>query len=177
MKLKSASRTRDNLIPKRWSPDATMEYLIALGKRRRLTGLAVETNQFQYFLATELTKRSNAASVYLPVRKITHTTDKLGRIQSLQPLVANGTLRFSKRHRKLIDELIQFPFAAHDDGPDALALAVEAMRAPRVYVTDPDAIHFRGGQLSDAKMEKERIRMFLCDEEPTYGITQSIVWR
>jgi predicted phage terminase large subunit-like protein len=122
------------------TPSATIDHLIELGRRRRLNGLAIESNQFQQFLADEVIRRSTAAGVSLPVRKISHTTDKIGRIQSLQPRLVNGTIRLCRRHRKLIDQLIQFPFAAHDDGPDALALVMEVMRGVEIYVTDLDAI-------------------------------------
>ena len=60
-----------------------------------------------------------------------HTSDKLGRIQSLEPLISSGVLRFSRRQRTLLDQLRQFPRAAHDDGPDALEMAVMVAREPR----------------------------------------------
>ena len=85
-------------------------------------------NQFQEFLGDELVKRSRAAGVEVPVHKITHTTDKLLRIQTLQPLVSSGGIRFSRRHAALLEQLRQFPHGAHDDGPDALEMAVEAGR-------------------------------------------------
>ncbi|MBX3315752.1 MAG: phage terminase large subunit [Phycisphaeraceae bacterium] len=145
------------------TPNSTIEHLIELGKRRSFTHVGIETNQFQHFLADELTRRSNTAGLCLPVRKITHTSDKLGRIQSLQPLVVNGTLRFSRKHRKLMEQLIQFPFAAHDDGPDALALAVEVVRQPVCYVTDLDALARRR---ANAETPEQRMARLLYDDNP-----------
>lgn len=69
------------------------------------------------------------AGRYLPVRDIQHTSDKLGRIQSLQPLIRSGMLQFSRRHATLLEQLRLFPKAAHDDGPDALEMAVQVGRA------------------------------------------------
>ncbi len=155
------------------TPNATIEYLLALGKRRKLTHVGIETNQFQHFLADELTRRSNAAGLYLPVRKITHTSDKLGRIQSLQPLIVNGTLRFSRKHRKLVEQLIQFPFAAHDDGPDALALAVEVMRTPFCYVSDPDAYPKYSTTGRRETREERMMRLLNDDDHPTW----KVMWR
>ncbi|MCH8316556.1 MAG: phage terminase large subunit [Planctomycetes bacterium] len=66
---------------------------------------------------------------------ITHTSDKLGRIQSLQPMISSGMVRFSRHHRVLLDQLRQFPMAAHDDGPDALQMAVELARKPGYAVS------------------------------------------
>ncbi len=51
---------------------------------------------------------------------------KLGRIQRLQPLISSGALRFSRRQVTLLEQLRQFPMGAHDDGPDALEMAVSA---------------------------------------------------
>jgi len=65
---------------------------------------------------------------------VTHTSDKLGRIQSLQPLVKAGTIQFSRRHKTLLDQLRYFPKADHDDGPDALQMAVEVGNIGRVRV-------------------------------------------
>jgi len=149
------------------TPNATIDYLIALGKRRRLTLIGIETNQFQHFLAEEVASRSNAAGVYLPVRNVTHTSDKLGRIQSLEPLVVNGTLRFSRKHRKLIEQLTQFPMAAHDDGPDALALAVEVLRQRTVWVSDPDAFTTETPAEAAARRERELIEM-LDEDSPAW---------
>ena len=85
---------------------------------------AFEANQFQSFRADELKHRSDQAALYLPVEPITHTSDKIGRIQSLQPLMRSGTHQFCRRHKQLLDQLRLFPKAAHDDGPDALEMAV-----------------------------------------------------
>lgn len=91
---------------------------------------AIETNQFQFFLSTEVTRISAQAGVNVPVYEISHTSDKLGRIQSLEPLISTGVLRFSRRQRILLDQLQQFPKAAHDDAPDALEMAVAVSREP-----------------------------------------------
>ena len=92
--------------------------------------LGMESNQFQKFLGDELKRRSAAAGVYVPVKDIHNTTDKLGRIQRLQPLISLGTLRFSKRHITLLEQLRQFPVGAHDDVPDAPETAVSAAGTP-----------------------------------------------
>ena len=79
-------------------------------RMRRYQRFGMETNQFQQFLADELRRRSGAASVHVPVADINHSSDKLGRIQRLQPLITSGTLRFSRRHVTLVEQLRQFPF-------------------------------------------------------------------
>ena len=111
-------------------PHETIETIIEYHRIRKFHKFAIETNQFQSFLANELKRISTQQCVIVPVKEIKHTSDKLGRIQSLEPLVTTGTLRFSRRHRVLLDQLRQFPKAAHDDGPDALEMAVEMARQP-----------------------------------------------
>ncbi|MFC1806084.1 phage terminase large subunit [Planctomycetota bacterium] len=105
-------------------PDRIIEDVLEYHRLRDYGLFGMEANQFQGFLSDELRRRGNALRLYPPVVDVTHTRDKLGRIQSLQPLIKSGTIRFCSRHRTLLDQLRQFPKAAHDDGPDALQMAV-----------------------------------------------------
>lgn len=113
---------------RRCKPAELIELIIGYQRIRHYRQFVIETNQFQDFLADEVKRRSTLAGVSIPVSKVNHTTDKLGRIQSLQPKIASGILRFSRRHRLLLDQARQFPRGAHDDALDALAMAVEACR-------------------------------------------------
>ena len=79
-----------------------------------------ETNQFQWFLAQELKKASARANLYIPIKEVNQSTDKVLRVQTLQPDIKNGYLKLSKKHRTLLEQLKHFPMGAHDDGPDAL---------------------------------------------------------
>ena len=79
-----------------------------------------EVNQFQWFLKEELAKASARAGLYLPIEEVQQTSDKVLRIQTLQPDVKNKYIKFNRRHKRLLEQLTQFPMAAHDDGPDAL---------------------------------------------------------
>ena len=115
---------------RRRKPDTIIDDILSYARIRDYVYFAFETNQFQAFMADELRRRSDAAGVYLPVRDIHHSTDKLGRIQSLQPLVKSGTIQFSRRHAALLEQLRLFPKAGHDDGPDALEMAVAVSREP-----------------------------------------------
>ena len=82
--------------------------------------LGAETNQFQWFLKEELAKASAKAGLYLPIEEVEQTSDKVMRIQTLQPDVKNKYIKFNRRHKRLLEQLTQFPMGAHDDGPDAL---------------------------------------------------------
>jgi predicted phage terminase large subunit-like protein len=106
----------------RLQPDEIIDAVIAHHERRRYDRFAAEAVQYQEFLASELTRRSRAAGLSVPVEAVRPTRDKLGRIQALQPRVRNGEIRFCRRHRLLLDQLRTFPKASHDDGPDALEM-------------------------------------------------------
>lgn len=92
---------------------------------RRETGhgytlFGAETNQFQWFLKEQLAKESARQGLYLPVQGVRSTEDKTMRVESLQPDVKNGYIRFRRDQALLLQQLAQFPLGAHDDGPDAL---------------------------------------------------------
>ncbi len=57
-----------------------------------------------------------------------HTAPKLARIESIEPHFSSGQLQFldswNQDYPELIEQLVHFPLASHDDGPDALAGAV-----------------------------------------------------
>ena len=64
----------------------------------------------------------------LPVRTVKNQSNKRTRIENLEPEVTQGRIRLCRRHQLLLDQLRQFPLAVHDDGPDALEMAVTASR-------------------------------------------------
>ena len=60
-------------------------------------------------------------------------SDKVLRIQSLQPDIRNGYLLFCRDQTELLRQLEQFPLGRHDDGPDALEGAVRLCKqGPRL---------------------------------------------
>jgi len=73
----------------------------------------------------ELEKRSEASGTYVRIEQIKHISDKLARIESLQPMVKNGTIQFSRKHHTLLEQMKFFPRGVHDDGLDALQMAVD----------------------------------------------------
>ena len=88
----------------------------------------IETNQFQDLLQgefeTEFRRRGILAARPAP---IDNRTNKLVRIRRLGPYLAGRRLRFknnSPSTRLLVEQLKQFPVADHDDGPDAVEMAV-----------------------------------------------------
>ena len=82
--------------------------------------LGAEVNQFQWFLKEELAKASARAGLYLPIEEVQQTSDKVMRVQTLQPDIKNKYIKFNAKHKRLLEQLYHFPMGAHDDGPDAL---------------------------------------------------------
>lgn len=87
---------------------------------KRYVKFGVETVQFQWFLKEQLAKSSARARIYLPIEEVPQSSDKVLRIQTLQPDIKNKYIKFSRRHKLLLEQLQYFPMADHDDGPDAL---------------------------------------------------------
>lgn len=103
-------------------PDRIIEDVIALHNEYQPLMWGVETVQFQEFFAHVLTQRAAERGISLPVRPLINNTDKLLRIESLQPHMAQGRIRLHPSQTTLLDQLRHFPRADHDDGPDALEM-------------------------------------------------------
>ncbi len=106
-------------------PDRTIDDILVYQKLRGYRKFGFETNNFQEFMAMELEKRSQAQHANLRIEEIKHVTDKLARIQSLQPMVKSGAVQFSRKHHALLEQMKFFPRGVHDDGLDALQMAVD----------------------------------------------------
>jgi predicted phage terminase large subunit-like protein len=101
---------------------------VALYRRFRPHGFGLEANQFQELLAGEFEQEFRRQGLH-GVRPwlLENQVSKLVRIRRLSPLLAAGRLRFkshSPSTQLLINQLKDFPVGDHDDGPDALEMAL-----------------------------------------------------
>ena len=101
-------------------PDLIIEEVIRLHRQYRCKLWFVETVQFQEFLKDELVKRSAARGIPVPARAVKPVSDKLLRIETLQPHMANGLILLNESQQTLVQQFRHFPKADHDDGPDAV---------------------------------------------------------
>lgn len=101
-------------------PDLIIEDVIRLHRQYRCKLWFVETVQFQEFLKDELVKRSAARGLPVPARAVKPVSDKLLRIETLQPHMANGLILLNESQQTLVQQFRHFPKADHDDGPDAV---------------------------------------------------------
>ena len=61
---------------------------------------------------------------YIPIEEIQSIANKMLRIQSLQPYIKNGYIKFNRKHKTLLKQLEEFPMGRNDDAPDGLQMAV-----------------------------------------------------
>jgi predicted phage terminase large subunit-like protein len=101
---------------------------VALCRRFNPDAFGIEANQYQELLAGEFEAefRRQRRKVLVPAGIHNHT-NKLVRIRKLGPYLSQHRLRFhakSPSTRLLVDQLRDFPQGSHDDGPDALEMAI-----------------------------------------------------
>lgn len=100
----------------------------------------VEINQFQELLQIEFDRQASEQGTILPLAGVTNTLKKETRIRTLGTYIRNGKLRFksnSKGAKILVDQLREFPFASHDDGPDALEMAIKGLQHLLTNTNEP----------------------------------------
>jgi predicted phage terminase large subunit-like protein len=116
------------------------ETAIEIQRRFQPDWFGVEVNQFQQLLADNIRQLANERRVLVPLYTLDNRVNKLVRIRRLTPLLSQGRLRFkgdSPGARLLVEQLRDFPNGDHDDGPDALEMAVR-LAAELLSRTDDD---------------------------------------
>ncbi|MPN05451.1 hypothetical protein SDC9_152701 [bioreactor metagenome] len=140
-------------------PDRIIEDVIAYQAEYRCLLWVIETVQFQAFLYSELVKRAAARGIPVPARGVQPITDKLLRIESLQPHVKNGLIRLHPSQTTLLEQLRHFPKADHDDGPDALQMLWMAATTMGLGVSGFQSLGRHGARQGDDYGRDSR-RMF-----------------
>ncbi len=101
---------------------------VTLCQRHRVDAFGVEANQFQDLLAGELQMEFQRRGVRCaPPCAIHNHVNKQVRIRRLGPYLSQHRIRFLARSQStqlLVDQLRDFPLGDHDDGPDALEMAL-----------------------------------------------------
>ncbi len=111
---------------------ASLEQTINAAFQRReehgWLAFGVETNLFQRLLIREFDREARERKTWLPIREIENKTAKETRIAALSAHVERGQIRFCRGQGDqdlLLEQLLYFPSkTVHDDGPDALEMAV-----------------------------------------------------
>jgi predicted phage terminase large subunit-like protein len=104
-------------------PRRILDDIAQLHRIRRYSRHGIETVQFQELFADMVEE----ALPNLHITRLTPVSDKRLRIQKLSLYISTGRMMFKRSLTSLYNQLRYFPHASHDDGPDALALCMEAM--------------------------------------------------
>ncbi len=110
--------------------------------RHRANLVVLEGNGFQRVLSQSFQMAAMSARVTMPLQTLVNTGNKTMRISSLGPLLAQDTFRFSSTagSKTLLDQLGEFPRGNHDDGPDAMEMAIRAMNEISIAVDESEEV-------------------------------------
>lgn len=111
----------------RRSPTETVRKTILACEHYKPQMVGIEANQFQQLLVHEFQRQMHGRlGMSWPVFRIDNRVHKLTRIRRLGQYITNRELRVldNEGGRLLVDQLMDFPHGEHDDGPDALEMAV-----------------------------------------------------
>lgn len=113
-------------LQERYPTSAIADAVINWSREFRPDAMGCEANQFQELLADQIATRSASLAVPLPVWPLDNTQQKAMRIRRLTPYLARRQIRFrdTPGTRLLVQQLRDFPLGEHDDGPDALEMAI-----------------------------------------------------
>jgi predicted phage terminase large subunit-like protein len=114
------------------TPGEAIKRITEYARMYHFSRFAVESNNFQQLMVDDLKRRLQMHGLKMNIEAKHHSSQKISRISSFEPYVSQGLVRFSRKHQDLLLQLTQFPLAKNDDGPDALEMAVDIARRPRI---------------------------------------------
>lgn len=117
-------------------PDILLDTAVDKAMRYQYAGMAVEAQQAQEWfadkLAQELQKRGYPS--HTRMKQIKQRTRKSLRIEALLPDIQAGRIRFRRDQRLLLEMFELYPNHNHDDGPDALSMALSVAQSSSGYI-------------------------------------------
>jgi predicted phage terminase large subunit-like protein len=127
-------------LARRPTPQMTADG-VELARRFRPDAFGVEANQYQDLLAAEFAAEFLRQGLLdAPPWTLDNRVNKLVRIRRLGPYLSAGRIKFktgSPGTQLLVNQLRDFPLADHDDGPDALEMALRlAIEVTAPHITD-----------------------------------------
>lgn len=119
---------------KKVSPQRFMEQLFEVYRRWKPKTIVFEEVAFQEVYKKFILEEASKRGIYLPIKGIKPRGSKELRASKLSPLVENGLIKFKRNQKEVIEQLLNFPKGAHDDGVDALVYAVEGLELSSVKI-------------------------------------------
>jgi predicted phage terminase large subunit-like protein len=114
-------------IVERISLDQIVRRAVAFCDHYRPDFVGIEAEQFQELLVHEFRRQCGDRFGWSVWKMFTQGVSKITRIRRLTRYISRREFQFradSPGCRRLVDQLIDFPMAEHDDGPDALEMCV-----------------------------------------------------
>lgn len=117
-------------------PDILLNTAVEKTLGYQYDALAVEAQQAQEWFADKLGEalEKHGYPARTRMKHVKQRTRKSLRIEALLPDIQSGRIRFKREHRLLIEMFELYPNHNHDDGPDALEMAVRAGASSNVSV-------------------------------------------
>jgi predicted phage terminase large subunit-like protein len=111
-------------------PSVFIQQVFNMNEIFHFSKFAVEINLFRDLLMQDLVrerkereKRNQGKLIQMPFYEIENNAPKRQRIFALEPKVSHGWIVFNRNlSQEFINQISQFPNAAHDDAPDALEM-------------------------------------------------------
>ncbi|MDP8259541.1 MAG: phage terminase large subunit [Candidatus Gygaella obscura] len=106
--------------------DKLIRDILAYAKRYHFSDFVVEANNFQELLVAALEKEAMDQKISINLTGLKNSGPKQKRIMELYSWIKNGSIKFCRSDKLLLDQFSGFPLCKHDDGPDALEMAMKA---------------------------------------------------
>jgi predicted phage terminase large subunit-like protein len=145
--------------------------------RRPIDKFVIEANLFPELLLKTVKERAYKENVIAPLKEIRNTKNKELRIFGMETYITTGTIMFSRKHRVLLDQLKYFPRGDHDDGPDALEMALREAELSQVGFVplDEDIRDSHGRGIDHPDFERTTPEEDTKDEDDEEGGTTGFV--
>ncbi len=144
---------------------------------KHMEKFVIEANLFPELLLKTVKERAYKENVIAPLKEIRNTKNKELRIFGMETYITTGTIMFSRKHRVLLDQLKYFPRGDHDDGPDALEMALREAELSQVgFVPLDEDIRDRHGRgIDHPDFERTTPEEDTKDEDDEEGGTTGFV--
>lgn len=132
--------------------DELVEAIINFCKiRRPMNKFVIEANLFPELLLKTVQEHAYKENVVAPFKEIRNIKNKELRIFGMETYITTGTILFSRKHSVLLDQLKYFPRGDHDDGPDALEMALREAEVEQIgfFPLDDDKKDSHGRSIDD----------------------------
>lgn len=117
--------------------------------RRPMDKFVIEENLFPELLVKYVRERATHENVLVPLSEVRNTKNKELRIFGMETFITTGVILFSRRQQILMDQLKYFPRGDHDDGPDALEMALREADKGTIFLPMDDIRDKHGRSIND----------------------------